>query len=373
MANFDTIQVSCQSHQYPIYIGQNLISKERILPYTSNKKLFIITDQNVSPFWLSSLTDCLTQQDFEVCIMPSGEETKSFFSLELILKRMIECQLNRDSLVLTLGGGVIGDLGGFAASCYQRGIDFLQLPTTLLAQVDASIGGKTGINLLGEKNVVGSFHSPRAVFVDLNFLQTLPKREYIAGLAEVIKHALIADETFFQWLLDNIKDILALEPIKLGMLIKKCCLIKAEIVSNDEKEHGIRALLNLGHTFGHALETITAHQRWLHGEAVSIGLYCQAILSQKLGYLSFEEVSKIKTILLHTGLPIHIPNDIDLDALIKLMLRDKKVLKSNMRFVVLKKIGMAQVVVMNDLPSIRSVLDIALEENKDDSRSKNNG
>lgn len=370
MANIDTVQVSCQTHQYSIYIGQNVVSRKQILPYVLNKKLFIICDENVSTHWLPILTDCIPHSDFHVCILPAGEETKSFSSLELVLKQMIACHLNRDSLLVVLGGGVIGDLGGFAASCYQRGIGFLQFPTTLLAQVDASIGGKTGINLLGEKNVVGSFHSPLAVFVDLAFLKTLPRREFIAGLAEVIKYGLISDENFFSWLENNLEEILNLEPSKLSLLIKKCCLIKADIVSKDEQERGNRALLNLGHTFGHALETITDHKRWLHGEAVSIGLHCQAILSQQLGFISSVELSKIKTFLLHCGLPVFIPKEIDLDSLIKLMLRDKKVLQSELRLVVLKKIGMAQVVVMNDLPFIRSILEIAVEENNDGCRSK---
>tara|TARA_B110000879_G_scaffold163513_1_gene211170 strand:- start:15 stop:1142 length:1128 start_codon:yes stop_codon:yes gene_type:complete len=373
MANFDsfeTLQVQCASHVYPIHIGQKFLSRTLLLPFIQTKKIFLVTDSNVAPLWLGHIKQCFVEENVAVYIMPAGESNKSFASWTTLLEQMIEHELNRDSLLIAFGGGVVGDLAGFAASCYQRGLPFLQIPTTLLSQVDASVGGKTGINFMGEKNVIGSFHSPNAVFIDVSLLKTLAKRDFVAGLAEVIKYALIQDSDFFLWLSQSLPRILEKNTSDLIYVIKRCCLIKADIVSKDENDQGFRALLNLGHTFAHALESITDQKRWLHGEAVAIGLHCQALLSYSLGLLKQEDVLRIITLLKQSGLPCFIPVDIDLDRLIELMLRDKKVLKSRLRFVVLNNIGSAHLEVVSDLPLIKSVLKQAVGDNNDDNGYK---
>lgn len=366
MASFEsleTLKVSCSTHQYNIHIGQKILWEKYLLPLIDKRKVFLVSDTIIAPLWLGSIKLSLSNCTLSVYLLEPGEINKSLDSVQVLLKAMIASQLNRDSIVISLGGGVVGDIVGFTASCYQRGIDYIQIPTTLLAQVDASVGGKTGVNFQTEKNVVGAFHAPRAVFITPEFLTTLPKREFIAGLAEIIKYALIADREFFIWLQDSVDKLIGLEPASLRYAIKKCCQIKADIVSMDEKEHGQRALLNLGHTFAHALESITKHKRWLHGEAVSIGLYCQALLSMQLGYITQTDLRLISELLEQCGLPLFISKNILPENLIKLMLRDKKVLKSEIRFVVLKNIGAAQVEAVNDMPLIKFVLEKAMEGN----------
>lgn len=362
MANFSlskTIWVNTNAHKYPIYIGKQLEDKAKLLSNFDSDKIFIVTDNNVGPLYLSGLVSILPSSKIETYSVPAGENNKSLTSWTDILSCMLEKKLNRDSIVIALGGGMIGDLAGFAASCFQRGISFIQIPTTLLAQVDASIGGKTAINFNGEKNVIGSFHQPKAVFIDPCMLKTLPQREYISGLAEVIKYALLGDFEFFEWLTLNLPNILEKSSRHIYYLLSKCCSAKASIVEQDEKEHGMRVLLNLGHTFAHALESVTLYKRWLHGEAVAIGLYCQALLSGNLGYLQQSDVDKIKKLLTQAGLPCYIPKELDIDLLVDFMWRDKKVLKSKLRLIVLRSVGCAQVEWVSDLSLIKAVLESA--------------
>ncbi len=277
-----------------------------------------------------------------------GESYKTLATLSRILDVAVANRLARDSTVVALGGGVVGDMAGFAAACYQRGVDFVQVPTTLLAQVDSSVGGKTGVNHPGGKNLIGAFHQPIAVIADTDTLATLPPRELRAGLAEVIKYGLIHDAAFFDWLEVNIDRLLAGNAEALTHAIRRSCEVKAEIVGKDERERGDRALLNLGHTFGHAIEAATGYATWLHGEAVGAGMLMAAAMSRECGYLSDADVARLRALLNRVGLPIAAP-DVSPAAALEHMKIDKKVKAGRMRFVLLKRIGAA--VVTADYPA----------------------
>lgn len=344
MANLDRYQkltLSLATHDYPIYIGHDLLSDQDLLRrHIDAPQVLIISNETIAPLYLKRVQQAFSNIQADVLVLPDGEMYKNQQSLFAIYDALINFGHHRDTTLIALGGGVIGDITGFAAATYQRGVRFIQLPTTLLAQVDAAVGGKTAINHPLGKNMIGSFHQPQAVIIDLNTLNTLPEREFRAGFAEVIKYALLAGGECFAKVNEVLTEGLRPEASpKLANLILQCCSIKAEFVQADERENGRRALLNLGHTFAHALESYTHYQRWLHGEAVAIGLYCAALLSHQLGYLVEADLALLDTLLAAAKLPRRIPAEIDLLALQALMLKDKKVKNKLLRFVLIRKPG----------------------------------
>ena len=343
MAKSDTLtklRVGLAENAYSICIGRGLLTRfELIRKAVRSCQVMVITNETVAPLYLETLKQAFIDLQCDCIVLKDGEQYKNQQSLESIYHGLIEHGHHRDTTLVALGGGVIGDITGFAASCYQRGVDFIQIPTTLLAQVDASVGGKTAINFGKAKNMIGSFYQPKAVFIDVDVLKTLPEREFKAGLAEVIKYGLIGDADFFNWLESRLPHFDNKSTAHLIQTVSYCCKIKADIVQKDEREKGIRAYLNLGHTFAHALEALSEYKRWLHGEAVAIGLVCAATMSYKLGKLSLDSVNRIEAVIAQIGLPTHIPADIDCDMLIELMDKDKKVLANKKHFILLREIG----------------------------------
>lgn len=338
----EQLHVRTLARTYPIFIGKELLTSAQLAAFLVSNVIVVVSDQNVAPLYLSRLQAALGERRIESFIIKPGEHNKSFEAWHLLMQFLIDIKLNRDATIIALGGGVVGDLAGFAASTFHRGINFIQIPTTLLAQVDASVGGKTAINFQHEKNAVGTFYQPTAVFADTSLLSTLPEREYRAGIAEVIKYALLENGEFYLWLEFAIEHVLAKEPAALAKVIKYCCQIKAGIIAQDETEHkNIRVLLNLGHTFAHTLERIGNYQRWLHGEAVAMGLYCQAMLSYKLGHLSNANVNRVKQLLVKAGLPYQIPTDVPLTEVMTLMYRDKKVKNAKLTLILTQDTGPA--------------------------------
>jgi 3-dehydroquinate synthase len=343
MANFEVynqIDVCVAEHQYSIIICHEGLQDADILrTLVGSSQVLIVTNHTIAPLYLKYIQNALSGLQCDVLILKDGEQYKNEQSLFAIYDALIQNKHHRDTTLIALGGGVIGDITGFAAATYQRGVKLVQIPTTLLAQIDASIGGKTGINHTLGKNMIGSFYQPQAVLIDLITLKTLPEREFRAGLAEMIKYALLSGGEIFTLFNEALKEGLNATHPKLPQLIIECCRIKSNIVELDEKESGQRALLNLGHTFAHALETYTHYQKWLHGEAVAIGLYCAAVLSQKMNVIEEQWVEQIKQILHYAGLPYKIPSTIDIEKLEKLMQLDKKVINNCLRFVLIKKPG----------------------------------
>lgn len=322
----------------------------------------IISNETVAPLYLDKVRSLFTDRQCDHLILPDGERYKEQGSLARIYDELIQKQHHRDTTLIALGGGVIGDMTGFAASTYHRGTHFIQIPTTLLAQVDASIGGKTAINHPAGKNLIGNFYQPDAVIIDLDTLKTLPPREFRAGLAEVIKYALLEGGDFFELVYQALKQGLANnDSPDLAQIVSECCRIKAAIVMEDEREAGQRALLNLGHTFAHALETYSRYQRWLHGEAVAIGLYCAAKLSSRLGFLGEEQVILIDELLTLAKLPSRIPGDIPLEELRAIMSQDKKIKNNKLRFILLKGIGDCYIDDEVTETALREVLKCAVE------------
>ena len=335
------LSVKLTHTSYPIYVGEHLLhDRNRLSQHIAAKHVFIISNTTVAPFYLNQLKKALCHFHVAVHLLDDGEQYKNQQSLFSIYDDLIRLGHNRDTTIIALGGGVVGDISGLVAATYQRGVRFIQIPTTLLAQVDASVGGKTAINLPQAKNMMGVFYQPHAVFIDLVTLETLPLRELKAGIAEVIKYALLVGGDFLELLRDAlINQALPFSKKQLAQIIVKCCEIKAGVVQRDEREEGERALLNLGHTFAHALESVTHYQRWLHGEAVAIGLYCAGLLSCQQGYLAIEHVRLIEALLDSAGLPKKIPKSIDSNQLKCAMLRDKKVKEEVLRFVLLRAPG----------------------------------
>jgi 3-dehydroquinate synthase len=343
MAKFEgytQVDVTLPGYQYPILICRKGVGDSSLLRrLVTSKQVLIVTNSTIAPLYLELIQSAFTSIQCDVVILPDGEEFKNEQSLSVIYNSLIQYRHHRDTTIIALGGGVIGDIAGFAASTYQRGVPYIQIPTTLLAQIDASVGGKTAINHALGKNLIGSFYQPQAVLIDLNTLLTLPEREFRSGLAEMIKYALLSGGDFFEKLLHALKQGLTAESPELPDLIASCCKIKAMFVECDEKEAGQRALLNLGHTFAHALETYTSYQQWLHGEAVAIGLYCASVLSYNMGLLDMNEVALVEQMLKYAQLPHKIPKSIDLKQLRDLMSLDKKIKNNCLRFVVIKKPG----------------------------------
>ena len=333
--------VHTQSHDYPIAIAEQCDIATSIAPYISGQQVLIVTNDTVAPLYLQRLQEQLAASfTVAVCILPDGEQYKNQDSINQIYDVLMAQHFNRDVTLIALGGGVIGDMTGFAAASFMRGVDFIQIPTTLLSQVDSSVGGKTGINHAQGKNMIGAFWQPQMVLADMSTLKTLPARELSAGLAEVIKYALIMDIEFLEWLETNLLAMMKLDLAVLGAAVKRCCEYKAAVVAQDEREAGMRALLNFGHTFGHVIETHEGYGSWLHGEAVAAGMVQAAKLSQMMGWLSEADVARIKRVLMLANLPID-PPPINVDTALELMGHDKKVKGGQIRLILLKSIGQA--------------------------------
>jgi len=337
-----TLQVELGERSYPIYIGAGLLGKSELLTaHIAGRQVMVVTNEMVAPLYLKAVQDSLAPFQQEVVILPDGEQYKNLEILNRIFDALLEHRFNRGCTLIALGGGVVGDITGFAAASYQRGVNFIQIPTTLLAQVDSSVGGKTGINHPLGKNMIGAFYQPQCVLADTTTLDTLDDRQLHAGLAEVIKYGLIRDAEFFSWLEINMDGLLQRDPDVLAFAIERCCQNKADIVAADELETGVRALLNLGHTFGHAIETATGYGSWLHGEAVAAGMCLAAELSARQGWMAPEDVARSEALIKKAALPTKPPQDLDGQRFLELMAVDKKAVDKGLRLVMLKGIGNA--------------------------------
>lgn len=340
------VNVELKERSYPIIIGAGLLNDPASYrPLKAGDKVMVVSNPTIATHYLAAVTQALTELGCQVdsVLIPDGEQHKTLDSLNLIFTALLEKNHNRDTTLIALGGGVIGDVVGFAAASYQRGIRFIQIPTTLLAQVDSSVGGKTAVNHPLGKNMIGAFYQPVSVIVDTDTLHTLAKREVSAGLAEVIKYGAIFDLPFFEWLEKHIDDLVNLQQDALEYCIQRCCQLKADVVARDETEKGDRALLNLGHTFGHAIEARMGYGVWLHGEAVSVGMLEAAALSHILGDLSEEDVGRLEKLLARANLPTVSPDGMEPVEYLPYMWRDKKVLSGQLRLILLKSLGQAYV------------------------------
>ena len=340
-----TLNVELGERSCPVHIGRGLLAAPELFrPLAEHRQIMIVTDRQVAPRYLPMVRETLgplTDRISDV-VLAGGEEIKTLATVEQIASHMISVHCGRDSLLMALGGGVVGDITGYAAACYQRGIDFIQLPTTLLAQTDSSVGGKTGVNLPSGKNMIGAFHQPAMVVIDTACLDTLPNREFVSGLAEVIKYGLIRDADFFCYLEEHMPAIRGLSDSEsITHVIYRSCLNKMEVVASDEKESGMRALLNLGHTFAHAVETSLGYKDWLHGEAVGLGLLICADLSCRHGLIDMDAVSRIRSLLVAAGLPVKAPPTLTAEQIRQAMTVDKKVLAGRERLVLLRGVGEA--------------------------------
>lgn len=336
-----TITVELGEHSYPIHIGDGLLDRSELLePHLGGRDVLVVSNTTVAPLYLGRVLAALSgvARQVKSLVLPDGESWKTPATLSTVLDALVEGHFARDCVVLALGGGVVGDITGFAAAIYQRGVDFIQLPTTLLAQVDSSVGGKTGVNHPGGKNLLGAFHQPVCVVTDPSVLDTLPDRELSAGLAEVLKAALILDAEFFDWMEQDPAALLARDTRRLMHAIRRSCEIKAAVVAADEREHGQRALLNLGHTFGHAIELCLGYGEWLHGEAVGAGIGMAARFSRQLGWLGASDVARVEQLLAALALPVAPPR-LDAVAFLEAMSMDKKVKGGKLRLILLRDIG----------------------------------
>lgn len=337
-----TLQVALGERSYPIYIGDSLLSETALFDaHIRGKEVLIVSNDTVAPLYLQTLQHTLQAYRLEKVILPDGEQYKTLDIMQRIFDGLLQARMSRQTTIIALGGGVIGDMAGFAAACYQRGVPFIQVPTTLLSQVDSSVGGKTAVNHPLGKNMIGAFYQPQCVFADTTTLSTLDDRQFAAGLAEVIKYGLINDGEFFDWLQANMAGLVARQPELLAQAIARSCQDKADIVAADEHEQGVRALLNLGHTFGHAIETGCGYGVVLHGEAIAIGMVMAADLSQRLGWLDLAAVERIKAVLTAAGLPVSVPAAMSAASFMDLMAVDKKVQNGAIRLILLQAIGRA--------------------------------
>lgn len=341
----ETINVELGLRSYPILIVDSLSAlADTVAPYLGTGKVVVISNESVAPLYMEQVRSLLGRRDILEIILPDGEQYKNIDAISYIYDRLMLAKCDRKTTLLALGGGVVGDITGFAAATFQRGINFVQVPTTLLAQVDSSVGGKTGVNHPLGKNMIGAFYQPKCVIASTDLLKTLPIREVKAGLAEVIKYGLINRPDFFQWLADNSEGLLALSPDLIATAIKTSCEAKAEIVAADETEGGVRALLNLGHTFGHAIETAAGYGVLLHGEAVAMGMVMAADLSKRMGLLSADDAFKIRSVLEENfSMKVVPPADITVEQFMDLMASDKKAELGKIRFILLKAIGEAYI------------------------------
>lgn len=339
-----TLQVELDDRSYPIHIGRGLLSSPDCLSrYIHGRQVLVVTNETIAPLYLDAVTAALTDCQLESVVLADGESLKNLQTLDELVGKLLWHRFSRNCTLIALGGGVVGDITGFAAACYQRGVPYIQIPTTLLAQVDSSVGGKTAVNHRLGKNMIGAFHQPRAVLADTDFLQTLPARELAAGLAEVIKYGLIRDSDFFDWLEKNMPRLLAGDSEALTYAIEQSCRNKAEVVAADEREAGQRALLNLGHTFGHAIETGLNYQDWLHGEAVATGMVMATDLSRRLGFIDAAVVTRISNLIERAGLPVIPPASVDATMFRNNMAVDKKARDGRVFLVLLKSLGEAVV------------------------------
>lgn len=344
-----TLTVDLGDRSYPIYIGADLLSQSNLYrPHIRGKQVCIVTNETIAPLYLEQVKQGLEGYQVDEVVLPDGEQFKNLDTLNLIFDKLLEKRHNRTTTLIALGGGVVGDMTGFAAASYQRGVDFIQIPTTLLSQVDSSVGGKTGVNHALGKNMIGAFHQPRCVLADTGVLSSLPARELAAGIAEVVKYGLIADAPFMDWLEANMDALVAKDGEALAYAVERSCQNKADVVAKDEREGGIRAILNLGHTFGHAIETAMGYGEWLHGEAVATGMVMAADLSQRLGWLNKADVERVEKLLLRAALPVKAPTAVTEEDFLSLMAVDKKVLDGQLRLVLMKAVGEA--VVTSDFP-----------------------
>ncbi|MBS0612764.1 MAG: 3-dehydroquinate synthase [Proteobacteria bacterium] len=339
-----TLSVDLGHTRYPIHIGSGLLSDASVWNRgIAADSILVVSSSTIAPLYLEHLKAGLAGRHVAQCILPDGESNKTLSTASWVIDALVGNKVHRDGLVIALGGGVVGDVAGFAAACYQRGIAFVQAPTTLLAQVDSSVGGKTGVNHPGGKNLIGAYHQPIAVVTDTDTLATLPDRELRAGLAEVIKYGCVWDPIFFDWLALNVGALLARDPEALAYAIARSCEIKAKVVGQDERETGVRAILNFGHTFGHAIEVATHYKQYLHGEAVALGMIMAAELSRRLAMIDGGASARIRELVAAAGLPTEIPR-IGTERVLELMRMDKKVLAGNVRLVLLEKLGRAVVI-----------------------------
>lgn len=349
-----TVELGDQ-RDYPIYIGSDLLSDvSYISPHIHGRQVCIVTNTTIAPLYLDKVKSLLSDSyQVDVVVLADGEQYKQLDTITQIYNCLLENKHNRTTTLIALGGGVVGDMTGFAAATYQRGVNFIQIPTTLLAQVDSSVGGKTGVNHPLGKNMIGAFHQPQAVIIDINVLQTLPSRELSAGMAEMIKYGLINDSQFYSWLESNVSLLMSVDAAVITEAIMKSCQSKADVVSADEKESGVRATLNFGHTFGHAIEAQQGYGQWLHGEAVATGMLVALDLSVRMGWINANEISRLRDLLEKLGLPVTVPNDMTERQFLDIMAVDKKVLNGKLRLVLLKSIGCA--IVTEDAPQEKIV------------------
>lgn len=360
------LRVELGERSYPIYIGEGLIKKAATYfqqhQIGTASPLMIISDHNIAPIHLDGLTAVLEKAGYQVCtaVVPAGEKSKSLTMLDELVGKALKAGLDRRSTIVALGGGVVGDLAGFVAASYMRGVRFVQIPTTILAH-DSSVGGKVAVNHHLAKNIIGAFHQPEMVLYDLSTLQSLPEREVRAGLAEVIKHGLIWDEAFADWCEEHVEQLLNLDPEALGYALYMGCSIKAKVVSEDEKENGLRAILNLGHTTGHAFEAVAKYGEFVHGEAISIGMAGAAKLAQVFGY-SEHIYDKTVRILQKFGLPIQLPAHMDIDAIMEAVMHDKKFKEGKMTFIIPTEIGKVEIRSDIEQKHVRDVLEFLKRE-----------
>ncbi|KHS64661.1 3-dehydroquinate synthase [Pectobacterium brasiliense] len=342
----ERITVTLGERSYPITIAAGLFDDSAsFMPLKAGEQAMLVTNQTLAPLYLDRVRGVLENSGVHVdqVILPDGEQHKSLTVLDQVFTALLAKPHGRDTTIVALGGGVIGDLAGFAAASYQRGVRFIQVPTTLLSQVDSSVGGKTAVNHPLGKNMIGAFYQPVSVVIDLDCLKSLPARELSSGLAEVIKYGIILDRDFFLWLEENIEAVRALQHDALAYCIRRCCEIKAAVVAADERESGMRALLNLGHTYGHAIEAEMGYGNWLHGEAVAAGMVMAAHTARRLGQFSVEDVERVKSLLIRAGLPVNGPMQMTPESYLPHMMRDKKVLAGELRLVLPTAIGQSEV------------------------------
>jgi 3-dehydroquinate synthase len=352
-----TLQVDLGKRSYPIYIGKALLEKATLVrSHIKGQQVLVVTNETVAPLYLEKTLAVFDDFQTASVILPDGEKYKNLDVLNHIFDTLLNQRFDRKTTLVALGGGVVGDMTGFAAASYQRGVPFIQIPTTLLAQVDSSVGGKTGVNHRLGKNMIGAFYQPQCVIIDIDTLHTLDERQLRAGLAEVIKYGLINDLAFFEWLESHATNLLACDSEALSFAIARSCQNKATIVEEDERESGKRALLNLGHTFGHAIETGMGYENILHGEAIAIGMCLAAQFSARLGWINDNDVARIIALIEKMGLPTRIPNNLTVEQILELMQVDKKVCDGKIRLVLLKGLGAAQIVDQYDHQLLKQTL-----------------
>lgn len=357
--------VSLGERSYPIFIGSGLLSQAQQIARYCESQVLIVSNETVAPLYGELLCSGLRKagvEQVELLVLPDGEAHKNLATLNLVFDDLLQRRFSRKSTLVALGGGVVGDMTGFAAACYQRGVSFVQVPTTLLSQVDSSVGGKTGVNHPLGKNMIGAFYQPQAVFIDLDVLKTLPANELSAGMAEVIKYGFIYDADFFSWLESNMDQLMAGDVSSLAYAIERSCAIKAEVVAEDERESGLRAILNFGHTFGHAIEACQGYGAWLHGEAVGAGMVMACELSELEGDITPEDCERGRALVRRAGLPVSVPDNMTIDDFRKYMSVDKKVVGKQLRLILLKSIGEAYVSDQFSEAKLNQTLDMFTQE-----------